>query len=69
MMINLVDTSNLAQNVHKSTYLHGHILDLILSPSDSSFINNATVGDLVLNHALVKCQMDFECQYLLPQVS
>ena len=34
--LNLLDTSNLAQNVNKSTHLHGHILDLILSPSDSS---------------------------------
>ena len=43
--LNLLDTSNLAQNVNKSTHLHGHILDLILSPSDSSFVSNVTVGE------------------------
>ena len=52
--LNPLDTSNLAQNVNKSTHLHGYILDLILSPSDSSFICNVTVGDLVSDHALVK---------------
>ena len=57
--LNLLDASNLAQNVNKSTHLHGHILDLILSPSDSSFVSNVTVGEIVSNHALVKCHLDF----------
>ena len=65
--LNLLDTSNLAQNVNKSTHLHGHILDLILSPSDSSFVSNVTVGELVSDHALVKCHLDFAC-YAIPKV-
>ena len=57
--LNLLDTSNLAQNVNKATHLHGHTLDLILSPSDSSFVSNVTVGEMVSDHALVKCHLDF----------
>ena len=46
----------------KSTRLHGHILCLILSPSDSSLISNVTVGNLVLDHTLVKkCDPDITC--------
>ena len=37
------------------------ILDLILTPSDSSFISNVTVSDLVLDHALEKFHPDFAC--------
>ena len=59
--LNLLDTSNLAQNVNKATHLHGHTLDLILSPSDSSFVSNVTVGEMVSDHVLVKCHLDFAC--------
>ena len=59
--LNLLDTSNLSQNVNKSTHLHGHILDLILSPSDSSFVSNVTVGEMVSDHVLLKCHLDFAC--------
>ena len=43
---------------HKCTHFHGHILDLILSASDSSFASNLTVGELVSGHAVVKCHLD-----------
>ena len=66
--LNLLDTSNLAQNVNKPTHLHGHILDLILCPSDSSFVSNVTVGKMVSDHALVKCHMDFLCP-AIPKVN
>ena len=59
--LNLLDMSNLAQNVNKSTHLHGHILDLILSPSDSSFVSNVAVGEMVSDHALMKGHLDFAC--------
>ena len=65
--LNLLDTSNLAQNVNKSTHLHGHILNLILSPSNSSFFSNMTVGEMVLDDALMKCHLDFACS-ALPKV-
>ena len=56
---NLLDTSNLAQNINKSIHLYGPILDLILSPSDFSIISKVTVGDSVSDHTLVKCHLDF----------
>ena len=40
------------------------MLDLIL-PSDSSFVRNVTVGNLVVDHALIKCLLDFECLAIL----
>ena len=65
--IYLLDSSNLVQRVNKPTHLHNYILDLILSPSDSNFVSNVTVGDLVSDHALVKCRLD--CSYpALPKV-
>ena len=63
-LFNLLDTSNLAQNVNKSTQLHGHKLDLTLSPNDFSFITNVTFGDLVSDHTLVKCHLFFACPWI-----
>ena len=57
----LLDSSNLVQSVNKLAHFHGHILDLILHPSDSNFVSNVTDGDLVSDHALVKCRLDFAC--------
>ena len=65
--LNLPDTFNLAKNVNQSTHLHGHILDPILNPSDSSLVNSVAVGDLVSDHALVKCHLDFACP-AIPEV-
>ena len=48
--------------------MHGHILDLILSTSDLNFISDVTVGDLILDQALVNCGLDFACP-VLPKVS
>ena len=59
--LDLLDSSSLVQSVNKPTHLHGHILDLILSPSDSNFVSNVIVGNLVSDHALVKCRLDFAC--------
>ena len=38
------------QKMSKSKHLHVHILDLILSPNNSSFISNVV--------KMVKCQLD-----------
>ena len=35
--LNLLDTSNLVNDVNKPTHLHGLILDVILIPSDVSW--------------------------------
>ena len=63
--LNLLDSSNLLQSVNKPTHLHGHILDLILSPSDSNFMSDVTVCDFISDHPLGKCHLDFACPVLL----
>ena len=63
----LLDTSNLTQNVNIYTHFHGHIMDLILSPSDSSFVSSVTIIDLVSDHPLVKYYLDFAC-HAIPKV-
>ena len=46
---------------NKPTHLHGHILDLILSPSDQDTIADVKICDFVSDHALVKCTIAFPC--------
>ena len=43
---------------NQPTHLHGHTLDLILSPSDHSIVQNVKVCDFISDHALVKCSID-----------
>ena len=59
--LNLLDSYNLVKSVNKPIHLRGHILDLMLSPTYSALVSNVTVGDLVSDRALVKCQLDFAC--------
>ena len=57
-----LDSCDLKQLVDKPTHLHGHILDLILSPSDLYIIADVKIYDFVSDHALVKCSVAFPCQ-------
>ena len=52
-----LDSCNLKQFVNHPTHLHGHTLDLILSPSDQDTIIDVKIGDFVSDHALVKCSI------------
>ena len=63
--LDLLDSCNVVQSVNKLTHLHGHILDLILSPSDSNFVCYITVG--ISDHALVNCHLAFACP-ALPEI-
>ena len=38
--------------------LHGHILDLVLTPTDTSGISNVQVAEFISDHALVLAQLD-----------
>ena len=57
-----LDSCDLKQLVNQPTHLHGHILDLILSPSDQDTIVDVKICDFVSDHALVKCSIDFPHQ-------
>ena len=52
-----LDSCDLKQFVNQPTHLHGHTLDLILSPSDQDTIVDVKIGDFVSDHALVKCSI------------
>ena len=57
MVINFItflDSCDLKQLVNKPTHLHGHMLDLILSPCDQDTIADVKICDFVSDHALVK---------------
>ena len=57
-----LDSCDLKQLVNQPTQLHGHILDLILSPSDRDTIVDVKICDIVSDHALVKCSIVFPRQ-------
>ena len=52
-----LDSCDLKQLVNQVTHLHGHTLDLILSPSDQDTIVDVKICDFVSDHALVKCSI------------
>ena len=52
-----LDSCDLKQFVNQPTHLHGHTLDLILSPSHQDTIIDVKIGDFVSDHALVKCSI------------
>ena len=54
-----LDSCDLKQSVNKPTHLHGHILDLILSPSDQNTIVEVKIYGFVSDHALVKYTIAF----------
>ena len=41
-----------------ATHLHGHILDLVLTPTDASGISNVQVAEFISDHGLVLAQFD-----------
>ena len=55
--LNCLESCNINQYVHKPTHLHGHTLNLILTPN--SAVSNVHVSDFISDHALVLGQLDF----------
>ena len=58
---NLIDCCDLHQHVTQPTHLHGHTLDLLLTPSDSEIISHVNVGQFISDHAFVKCHINLSC--------
>ena len=46
--LNLLEPYSVTQYVHTSTHLHGHALDLVLTPTKPTVVSNVWVGVLVL---------------------
>ena len=57
-----LDSCDLKQLVNQPTHLHGHILELILSPIDQDTIIDVKIYDFVSDYALVKCSIAFPHQ-------
>ena len=56
--LNCLETCNNNQHQHVHMDLYGHILDLVLTPDDSS-ASNVSVSEFISEHALVLDQHDF----------
>ena len=50
--LNCLDSCNINQHFHEVTHLHGHILDLILTPDDSSVVSNVWVSEFNSDHGV-----------------
>ena len=55
----LLESCNLRQSVNNTTHVHGHILDLILSPSDQDVCVHVDICEFISDHAVIKCAIDF----------
>ena len=58
MIYSNLESCNITQTFHTATHLHGHILDLVLTPTDTSGISNVRVAEFISDHALVLAQLD-----------
>ena len=54
----LLESCDLRRSVNNTTHLHGHILDLILSPSDQDVCVHADICEFISDHAVIKCAID-----------
>ena len=55
----ILQCCGLVQSVSGPTHLLGHTLDVLISPCDSDFVRNVSVGDFISDHAAIRCQLDF----------
>ena len=55
----LSESCNLTQSVNNTTHLKGHILGLILSPSDQDAGILVDICEFIYDHEVIKCAIDF----------
>ena len=55
----ILQCCSLIQGVSGPTHILGHTLDILISPCDSDFVCNVSVGDFIFDHATIRCQLDF----------
>ena len=58
-MESLLESCNLTQSVNNTTHLHGHILDIIVSPSDQDVCVHVDICEIISDDAVIKCAIDF----------
>ena len=55
----ILQCCSLIQCVNGPTHILGHTLDILISPCDSDFVRNVSVGDFISDHAAIRCKLDF----------
>ena len=55
---NCLDSCNITQHVRTPTHLQGHILDLVLTPTEPTAVSNVRVGGFFSDHTIVHGQLD-----------
>ena len=56
--LNCLDSCNITQHVRSPTHLHGHILDLVLTPTEPTVVSNVRVGGFFSDPAVVHGQLN-----------
>ena len=46
-------SANLTQHVQERTHIHGHVLDLVISLEDDSFVKEVSVTSMLTDHVLL----------------
>ena len=59
MFNDILQYCSLIQCVNGPTHILGHTLDVLISPCDSDFVCNVSVGDFISDHAAILCKLDF----------
>ena len=55
----ILQCCGLVQSVSGTTHILGHTLDVLISPCDSDFVPNVSVGDFISDLAAIRCKLDF----------
>ena len=67
LVVDWLNTIYISKQVHCSTHPHGHVLDLILTPSGSDYVRIVNTENFVSDHAIINCHLDFSIQDKLCQ--
>ena len=54
-----IDSSCMTQYIDFPTHLHGHTLDLLITPSKFSEISNVKGSGFIRDHKIISCMVDF----------
>ena len=63
----LLESCNLTQPGNNTTHLHGHILDLILSPSDQDGCVHVDICEFISDHSVIKWAINFPSSLAVKQ--
>ena len=56
----ILENFNLRQHVTTSTHIHGHILDVFITPEDCNYIVDLNVSDSISDHLIITATLNFK---------